>query len=172
MSILRLVYGDWPAYNRHLRDVIAAMTDAQLAERPAPEGWPMWATVAHTAGARAYWLCGVAGEPGLERTPFANMADGIGWEDDLGHPRAADELTLALDATFALIEGCLERWTPEMLAEEIRRERGGRTQVHTRASILQRLFSHEAYHCGELSQTLGILGLPQIDLWPPGDHAA
>ena len=42
---------------------------------------------------------------------------------------------------------------------------GDTRQVHDRASILQRLFSHEAYHCGELSQTLGIAGLPQIDLW-------
>ncbi|MEO7119188.1 MAG: hypothetical protein ABIZ34_09485 [Candidatus Limnocylindrales bacterium] len=25
--------------------------------------------------------------------------------------------------------------------------------------------SHDAYHCGELSQALGIHGLPQIDLW-------
>jgi hypothetical protein len=27
------------------------------------------------------------------------------------------------------------------------------------------MFSHDAYHCGELSQTLGVHGLPQIDLW-------
>jgi hypothetical protein len=40
-------------------------------------------------------------------------------------------------------------------------------QVHSRSSILQRLLTHEAYHCGELSQMLGINGLPQIDLWPP-----
>jgi hypothetical protein len=32
---------------------------------------------------------------------------------------------------------------------------------------LWRLFSHDAYHCGELSQTLGLHGLPQIDLWRP-----
>ena len=43
----------------------------------------------------------------------------------------------------------------------------GSVQVHHRGSILQRLFSHDAYHCGELSQTLGINGLPQIDLWRP-----
>lgn len=36
---------------------------------------------------------------------------------------------------------------------------------HSRSSVLQRLLTHEAYHCGELSQTLGIEGLPQIDLW-------
>ena len=49
--------------------------------------------------------------------------------------------------------------------DRIRREYGGNAQVHTRSSILQRLLTHEAYHCGELSQTLGIHGLPQIDLW-------
>ena len=37
--------------------------------------------------------------------------------------------------------------------------------AHTRGSILQRLLTHEAWHCGELSQTLGINRLPQIDLW-------
>ena len=54
-----------------------------------------------------------------------------------------------------------------MLGDRVRREYGGRTQIHTRSSILQRLLTHEAYHCGELSQTLGIHGLPQIDLWAP-----
>ena len=54
-----------------------------------------------------------------------------------------------------------------MLADEIAREYAGQRQVHRRGSILQRLFSHDAYHCGELSQTLGIAGLPQVDLWAP-----
>ena len=52
-----------------------------------------------------------------------------------------------------------------MLAEEIRRNMGGEEWVHTRGSVIQRLYSHDAYHCGELSQTLGIVELPQIDLW-------
>jgi uncharacterized damage-inducible protein DinB len=156
----------WPQYNRRLRDVIAAMTPEQLAIRPATDRWPIWATVGHTAAARVYWLCDVVGEPGAETTPFGLGAE-EGWEDDLDHPRRADELIEALDTTFRLIEGCLDRWTPDMLADETRREYAGSVQVHTRSSILQRLFSHEAYHCGELSQTLGINGLPQIDLWRP-----
>ena len=161
---LRPFYGMWPQYNRRLRDVIAAMTDAQLAVRPSADLWPIWATVGHTAGGRVYWLCHVMGEPGAETTPFMD-ASGIGWEDDLDHPRSADELADALDSTFSLIEGCLDRWTPDTLADQIHRDYEGAVQVHTRGSVLQRLFSHEAYHCGELSQTLGIAGLPQIDLW-------
>ena len=52
-----------------------------------------------------------------------------------------------------------------MLDENIERHYADQVQVHSRASILQRLLTHEAYHCGELSQTLGVNGLPQIDLW-------
>ena len=164
LTSLRPFYDRWPQYNRRLRDVVAPMTDAQLAIRPSPERWPIWATVAHTAGMRVYWLCHVFGEPGAETTPFVDAAT-TGWEDDLDHPRGADELVGALDSTWRLVEGCLDRWTPEMLADAFQRQYDGARQVHTRASVLQRLFSHDAYHCGELSQTLGIAGLPQIDLW-------
>ena len=165
-TTIRPAYDMWPQYNRRLREVIAEMTDEQLAILPGPDRWPIWATVGHTAAMRIYWLCHVIGEPGADTTPFADPS-GLGWEDDLAHPRGAAELAEALDSTFGVIEGCLDRWTPDMLADQIRRDYGGQPQVHHRGSILQRLFSHDAYHCGELSQTLGIEKLPQIDLWRP-----
>lgn len=164
MSI-RLFYDRWPQYNRRLTEIVGAMTDDQLAIRPAPGGSPIWATVGHTAGGRVYWLCGVLGEPGAESTPFTDPMSGVGWEDDLDHPRTAAELVQALDTTWAIIDRCLDRWTPAMIEETVERFYGEQRQVHSRASILQRLLTHEAYHCGELSQTLGIHGLPQIDLW-------
>ena len=165
MSIRRF-YDRWPQYNRRLTEIVGAMTDGQLAIRPSPERDPIWATVGHTAGARTYWLCGVLGEPGAETTPWPE-ASGEGWEDDLDHPRTASELVWALDSTWAIVDGCLDRWTPELLDETVERHSGDRVQIHSRSSILQRLLTHEAYHCGELSQTLGIHGLPQIDLWRP-----
>ena len=160
---LRPAYSMWPQYNRRLRDVVAAMTDEQLAICPAPDLLPIWATVGHTAAMRVYWLCEVVGEPGAETTPFGNGT--TDWADDLDHARDAHELVEALDSTFRIVEGCLDRWTPDMLDDEIQRDYAGTVQMHTRASILQRLLTHEAYHCGELSQTLGIHGLTQIDLW-------
>jgi uncharacterized damage-inducible protein DinB len=166
MSI-RTFYDHWPQYDRRLREVIGAMTDEQLAISPAPERWPIWATVGHTAGTRVYWLCSILGEAGRETTPWPDPAVEDGWEDDLGHPRTAAELVTALESTWAIIDRLLDRWTPEMLDEEIERFYGEQRQVHTRSSILQRMMTHEAYHCGELSQTLGIAGLPQIDLWRP-----
>lgn len=168
---IRQAYDMWPQYNRRLREVIAGMSGDQLAIRPAPELWPIWATVGHTAGMRVYWLCDILGEPGAETTPFIDVAT-QGWEDDLRHSRSADELVAALDSTFAIVERCLDRWTPAMLSDLIPRRYGGSEQVHTRGSIVQRLFSHDAYHCGELSQTLGIHGLPQIDLWGLDSTAA
>ena len=161
---IRAFYSMWPHYNRRLVEVVGSMSDEQLAIRPSPERFPIWATVGHTAGARVYWLCVVIGEPGIETTPFTDPAN-EGWEDDLDTPRRADELVMALETTFGIVDSCLDRWTPEMMGDEIVREYAGRRQVHTRSSILQRLLTHDAYHCGELSQTLGIERLPQIDLW-------
>ncbi|MEA2623836.1 MAG: hypothetical protein QOH61_2746 [Chloroflexota bacterium] len=166
MSIRRF-YDRWPQYNRRLTEIVGAMTEEQLAIEPGPERWPVWATVAHTAGARNYWLGGVLGEPGSDSTPWPDALSWDGWEDHLDQPRTAGELVTALDTTWAIVDGVLDRWTPEMLDEEMERFYGDQRQLHSRASILQRLLTHDAYHCGELSQTLGIAGLPQIDLWRP-----
>jgi len=164
---IRAFYDSWPQYNQRLTEVVAAMTDEQLAIRPSPEGSPIWATVGHTAGARAYWLCGVVKEPGAEATPWPEALSWDGWEDHLDYPRTATELVWALESTWAVVDRVLDTWEPSMLPEEVERWYGDNRQLHSRASILQRLLTHDAYHCGELSQTLGIAGLPQIDLWRP-----
>jgi uncharacterized damage-inducible protein DinB len=164
MSI-RTAYSMWPQYNRRVRDVVAAMTDEQLAIRPAPDLLPIWAAVGHTAAMRVYWLCQVVGEHGAASTPFWDGSEAIDWADDLDHPRTADELAGAYDSSFAIVEGCLDRWTFDQLTDEIERSYGDTVQLHSRASILQRILTHEAWHAGELSQTLGIHGLPQPDLW-------
>lgn len=157
----------WQTYNERIIEVVRDLSGEELEVRPAPEGWPIWATVGHTAGARVYWLCGVFGEPGAETTPFPDPLSGVGWEDDLDTPRTSTELSEALESTWRIIAACLQRWTTEMLFEEFERQIGEKTQVHTRQSVLLRLLSHDSYHSGELSQTLGINGLPQIDLWRP-----
>ena len=165
MSSIRPFYQGWEIYNQRLTDVIHPMSPDELAIRPARDHMPIWATVAHTAGTRVYWLCGVFGEPGADRTPFPDAVTGVGWEDDEEHPRTAGELVRALETTWAIVDSCLERWSPEMLSEAFTREYAGTQQLHTRQSVVMRLLTHDAYHCGELSQTLGIHGLPQIDLW-------
>ena len=162
---IRPAYSKWPDYDRALRDVVASMTDEQLALQPSPERWPLWATVGHLACQRVFWLCDFAGEPGAETTPFTDAAHDCPGDDDLEHVLSADALVEALDSTFRIVESCLDRWTLEMLDEVIRRPDFGADWVHTRGSVIQRVFSHDVYHCAELNETLGRAGLPQIDLW-------
>jgi hypothetical protein len=164
-ATIRPAYGTWPHYNRRLRDVIAGLSEEQLAIRPSPERWPLWATVGHLACQRVFWLCDFAGEPGAETTPFTNAAYNCPGDDDLDHPLDAAALVDALDASFRIVEGCLDRWTPEMLDEVIRREDFGEDWVHTRGWVIQRVLAHDVWHCAELNEALGAAGLPQIDLW-------
>jgi uncharacterized damage-inducible protein DinB len=164
MSIRRF-YDKWPQYNRRIAEVVGGLTDEQLAIRHGPQDWPIWAIVGHTAGARAYWLCGVLAEPGVETTPFPNPLDGDGWEDDLSHPRSVEELVWAMNSTGAIIERVLDTWTPDRLDDTVERMYGSTRQVHPRGSILQRLLSHDAWHAAQLSDTLALHGLPGIDLW-------
>jgi len=157
-------YEGWRFTNERLVETLGALSAEQLVVRPAPQLWPIWATAAHMAGARVYWLCAVLREQGAERTPFTDPS-GEGWEDDLNHPRQPNELVFALESSWAIVADCLERWTPEMLDDEFLREREGKIQVHTRQSVLMRLITHDASHAGEISQTLGMFGFKELDLW-------
>lgn len=157
-------FDGWRFTNDRLVERVGALSSAELELKPAPDFWPIWATAAHVAGARVYWLCGFLNESGADRTPFADP-NGDGWEDDLTHPRQASELVVALKSSWRIVEHSLERWTPEMLQEEFHRERDGRIQVLTRQSVLMRLLTHDASHAGEISQTLGMRGLSGIDLF-------
>ena len=162
---VRPAYSKWPDYNWALRDVVASMTEEQLAIHPSPERWPLWATVGHLACQRVFWLCDFAGEPGADTTPFTNAGNDCPGDDDLEHALSADALVEALDSTFRIVERCLDRWTLDMLDEEIRRPDYGPDWVHTRGSVIQRVFAHDIYHSAELNESLGKAGLQLIDFW-------
>ena len=82
---IRAAFSTWPLYNERLRDVVAEMTEEQLAIQPPPERWPIWATVGHTACQRVFWLCDFLGEPGAATTPFTNASNDCPGDDDLEH---------------------------------------------------------------------------------------
>jgi uncharacterized damage-inducible protein DinB len=160
-------YRGWSLANDALIEAIAPLSPEQL-RLEIREDWPIWASVAHVAGARVYWLCQVFGEPGAETTPFPGD---VGWEDDLAHPRRADELVGALAATWRIIAHALAAWTPDTLDQEARRVSGDHVRLHSRQSVLWRLITHDAFHSGEISRTLGRHGLGgdgpngPIDIW-------
>ena len=162
---IRPAYSKWPDYNRRFRDIVAGLTDEQLALKPSPERWPIWATIGHTACQRVFWLCDFAGEAGADTTRFTNAGYDCPGDDDLENVLNAEQLTEALDSTFRIIEGCLDRWTLEMLDEVLRRPEWDDSWVHTRGSVIQRVFSHDVYHVADVNGVLGAAGLPQVDLW-------
>ena len=172
---IQSIYSGWRLYNDLVTDALGAMSAHEVALR-APSGdpnsstsWPIWAIAGHTAGMRVFWLCTVMGVPGADETPFRNAA-GAGWEDDLDHPRSAEELVTAWTTTWAIVERALDSWTPDMLNESVTRQQGDAATHFTRRSLLLRLMTHEAYHVGEIVVIQAIHGRPQIDLWPPDYH--
>lgn len=167
-------YGEWALYNNLVIEALYRMSTEELALR-APGGdatssttWPIWAIAGHTAGVRVFWLCDVMGLPGAKSTPF--QAGGAGWEDDLAHPRSAEELVTAWATTWAIIENALATWTPAILDEIVAAGPGDAAPHFTRRSLLLRLITHEAYHVGEIAVIQSVHGRPQIDLWPPSYH--
>jgi len=157
-------YEGWRLINDGLVSGLTPLSSQQLALPVGSPTWPIWASASHLAVARVYWLCHVFGEPGAEITPFTDPS-GFGWEDDLAHPRSAAEVVAALVSSWQIVERCLATWTPESLGQEARRKRGAEVQIHTRQSVLLRILTHDAYHCGEISLTLGSNGLAAIDPW-------
>jgi hypothetical protein len=162
---IRPAFSSWPGYNRRLRDLVASLSEEQLATRPTPERWPLWATIGHAACQRVFWLCDFAGEPGADTTPFPNAGYDCPGDDDLEHVLGAGALAAALESTFRIVEQCLDRWTLAMLDEELRRPEWDASWVHTRGAVIQRVFAHDISHIAELNEALGREGLAQVDLW-------
>ena len=162
---IRRAYSQWPLVNRQLRGIVAGLTADQLALTTPGDAWPMWATIGHLACQRVFWLCDFAGEPGAETTRFTDAAHDCPGDDDLEHILSAGDLVEALDATFRIVEGVLDRWTFADLDEELRRPKWDASWVKTRSAVIQRVFSHDVYHCADINAALGAAGLGQIDLW-------
>ena len=164
-SPLRVAYAMWPRLNERLRGTVAGLTANQLALKPSPGQWPLWATIGHLACQRVFWLCDFAGEPGADTTPFTNAAYHCPGDDDVENVLSPEQLVAALDSTFAIVARCLDTWTVASLAETIRRPEFGPDWVMGRGELLSRTYAHDVWHVGQVSQTLSANGLARIDIW-------
>jgi hypothetical protein len=165
-TVIRPAYLFWPEMNRRLRDRVASLTADQLAIQPEAGRWPIWASVGHTACQRVFWLCDFAGEPGAAESPFPNAGYDCPGDDDLEHVLGPEELAADLDATFRIVERCLDTWTAESLGEVLRRPEWDDSWVHARGAVIERLYRHDVSHVTELNETLTRNGLAGVDLWP------
>jgi uncharacterized damage-inducible protein DinB len=162
---IRTAYPSWPLYNRRLRDAVAGLSEEQLAFRPSPDRWPLWATVGHLACQRVFWLGVAADAPGAATSPFPDSGNTCPGDEDLEHVLSAADLAAALDATFAIVEWCLDRWTAADLAEVMAHPEWGPGRDHTRGFCLERVFAHDLTHLAEVNELLRLAGLPQVDPW-------
>ena len=164
-TMIRVAYSNWPMYNAALRDVVRRLTPEQLAFAPTPSKWPLWAQIGHLACQRVSWLCGFLQEPGGEDTPFPDALHVCPGDEDLEHVLGPQDLVLALDTTFAIVERCLDTWTFPMLEETVRRKFGDDEWVHTRGSVIQRVFAHDITHIAEINERLEMMGVSPAALW-------
>jgi len=169
--VLRPFYEGWATHQRRLLAAIGGLGAEQLALRPAPGQMTIWQLASHMAGSRAYWFHDALGEGDpdirdmfrVERTTVLGLRlEMAGWEDDESHPRTAPEIVDAFHLTWAMVAGCVERWTADDIAEEIPQRNADRTT--TRGWVLWHLMEHEAHHGGAISVVLGVNGLPGLDL--------
>jgi DinB superfamily len=162
---IRSAYGNWPEQNRRLVAAVGRLTDEQLLLKPAPDRWPLWASIGHLACQRVFWLCDFAREPGAGTTRFTNAGWNCPGDDDLENVLTSAELVDSLDSTFAIIEGCLDRWSLESLDEIISHPEWDDARAHSRGWVLQRVFSHDVWHAAELNEALTAKGWPLLDFW-------
>ena len=162
---LRVAYSVWFRLNDGLKRAVAGLTADQLALQPSPAQWPLWASVGHLCCQRVFWLCDFAGAPGADTTPFTNAAYDCPGDDDLENVLSAERLVAALDSTYRIVERCLDTWSASALEETIARPDFGPDWVTRRGEVLQRVYNHDVWHAGQVSQTLAANGLPRLEVW-------
>ena len=157
-STLEVIYANWRVYHEKLRDCIAPLTDAHLELQPAAHMWPLDQMVQHIISVRAGWFSGTLQEDD------AAMNEYMVWGQHESPARSAAELVRGLDATWAFIESCVQRWTPADCAKTFPDEMDGQVVEVSRSWVIYHVMEHDLHHGGEVSLILGMNGLQTPDL--------
>jgi uncharacterized damage-inducible protein DinB len=158
-STLEVIYESWRGYQEKLRDCIAPLTKEQLLLQPAPRMWPLGQIVQHIISVRAGWFSGTLQEDDQAMNEYMSS---WGQRDSL--ERSGAELARGLDETWAFIESCLRRWTPEERAQTFPDEWDGQVYQVSRSWVIYHVLEHDLHHGGEVSLILGMNGLRTLDL--------
>jgi uncharacterized damage-inducible protein DinB len=185
-------YAGWGIYNQRLAAAIAPLTVEQLALRTTPRHWSIGMYATHIVANRAWWFHARMGEGSDDLTSLELWALGVCEADvDPGHPAA--ELVAGLEKTWQMIDETLTRLTPADLeqvvppltqADRVRhanlvepalqpyaqmwldaaRLAGEVGPARSRQWIIWGVLEHDIHHGSEISTTLGIHGLPVVEL--------
>ncbi len=185
-------YAGWGRYQQSLVAAIAPLTQEQLALRTTPQHWSIGMYVTHIVANRAWWFHARMGEGSDDLTPLELWALGVCEADvDPCHPAA--ELVAALEKTWRMIEETLARLTPADLERRVppldeeqrahhahlvepalqpyarmwlerSRQSGEARPAVSFQSIIWGVLAHDIHHGSEISTTLGIHGLPVVEM--------
>ena len=147
-------YTGWENYQRLLVDAVATLTEAQSKRSITSELRSIGMLATHIVRTRAAWLHAVLGEGGPEVAAIA------AWDDNAVEAPPAAELVRGLEVTFAAWKECLQRWMPRDLDVVFH---DGPDEL-TRGWIIWHVLEHDLHHGGELSYSLGTLGLAGLEL--------
>ncbi len=153
-------YKGWNEYQQHLVRVVAQLTPDQMALGAGPELRPLGMLATHIVSVRAGWFYFVLQERDERLNEIA------GWEEWERPYRPAAELVKGLETTWQVIDAALNRWTIADLDDVVwdLDDDGKPVKSYTRQWVIWHLIEHDLHHGGELSFTLGVHGLPAIDL--------
>jgi uncharacterized damage-inducible protein DinB len=142
--------------------MIAPLGQVELDLTAAPQLWSVRTLACHIIAARAWWMHTWMGEGSSE---FGRMTD---WDEDQAMAtRPAGEIVRGLELSFSVIKSGLQRWTPAELKKEFVRpspNEAGERPSRSRQWIIWHLVEHDVHHGGEISYSLGMHGVPGLDL--------
>jgi uncharacterized damage-inducible protein DinB len=157
-------YRGWDLYQQKLITAIAPLAPDQLALQAAPQLRALGPQVAHMIATRARWLHLDLREGGTE---LDDLMGWDGWTPATGwvEPplRTTAELVHGLETTWQVMQAALQRWTIADLEEVFPPTFPGEDGF-TRQFVIWHLIEHDLHHGGELSQVLGMHGLPAPQL--------
>jgi uncharacterized damage-inducible protein DinB len=185
-------YAGWGIYNQRLVAAIAPLTGEQFALRTTPRHWSIGMYVTHIVANRAWWFHARMGEGSDDLTSLDLWALGV-CEADVDPGHTAAELVAGLERTWQLIGETLARLTPAELERlvpplsqedrvrhanlvepalqpyaqmwlEASRLAGDVRPAVSLQSIIWGVLEHDIHHGSEISTTLGIHGLPVVEL--------
>ena len=157
-TVLGAFVRGWEAYQETLIAALAPLTEEQLGLHAATDLRTVGALAAHIIGARARWMRLDLGEGDAALNALARYdRPGADW-------RTAADLVAGLRATWQVIRNAVDHWTPDDLRASLSGEHGGEPYTLTRQWVLWHLIEHDLHHGGELSYTVGMHGLPRLDL--------
>ena len=185
-------YAGWGIYQQHLLAAITPLTAEQLALRLTPQHWSIGMYVTHIVANRAWWFHARMGEGSDDLTALELWALGV-CEAGVDPLHSTAELVAGLEKTWHMIEQTLTRRTPADLErlfpplDQAERERhtklvepalqpyaqmwldaaarSGETRpAVSLQSIIWGVLEHDIHHGSEISTTLGVHGLPVLEL--------